>query len=424
MRVGRESKSLILVALVVAAWGGPWSPPASGQSTIPFTLESSYTWVTNSQLQAINSDGSSYFATIHPTSSPDAVEFMGVVVNNPADMEYLDPAACPSTTFPQFQTFVEALPGGTYGGYTVAPGDFGGVALYVGQTVPWFPPNTASADFTNAQWAQELSFLGASTLTTGDVVLVQADAPGLEYDGKFNINTQHMNTFAYPGYGFSITVVGQTRPPVASISLSDLVEPNGTQIFDPTMATGCEHYKGSLVHLNDLLLTDPGDWGGGTPVTIQQGNLTFPMQVGLDNGLASLNPQTLSTRPFSITAIVDQEATGDDTTGFSVWLTNASNLTMAMPGDADDNGTVDINDLTIVLANYGRTGTAWSQGEFTGDGTVDVNDLTIVLAGFGQTAGAAGIQAVPEPCTLVLLSVAAGVAGLVPGRRRVARKLT
>ena len=41
---------------------------------------------------------------------------------------------------------------------------------------------------------------------------------------------------------------------------------------------------------------------------------------------------------------------------------------------------MDINDLTIVLANFGQTGMTWSQGEFTGDGTVDVNDLTIVLA--------------------------------------------
>jgi hypothetical protein len=74
-------------------------------------------------------------------------------------------------------------------------------------------------------------------------------------------------------------------------------------------------------------------------------------------------------------------------------------------GDANGDGRVDINDLTIVLANFGQTGITWSQGEFTGDGTVDINDLTIVLANFGQTAGAsaAGLAAVPEPGTLVLV---------------------
>ena len=79
-----------------------------------------------------------------------------------------------------------------------------------------------------------------------------------------------------------------------------------------------------------------------------------------------------------------------------------------MPGDANNDGRVDINDLTIVLINFGRTGMTWSQGEFTGDGNVDINDLTIVLAHFGQFA-AAGPAAVPEPSTFVLLSIGAFV---------------
>ena len=61
-------------------------------------------------------------------------------------------------------------------------------------------------------------------------------------------------------------------------------------------------------------------------------------------------------------------------------------LTPALPGDANLDGTVDINDLTVVLSHYGQTGMTWSQGEFTGDGTVDINDLTIVLAHYGQSA--------------------------------------
>ena len=59
-------------------------------------------------------------------------------------------------------------------------------------------------------------------------------------------------------------------------------------------------------------------------------------------------------------------------------------------------GRLDINDLTIVLSNFGQTGMTWSQGDFNDDGTVDINDLTIVLTNFGQIAST-GIQAVPEP---------------------------
>ena len=83
-----------------------------------------------------------------------------------------------------------------------------------------------------------------------------------------------------------------------------------------------------------------------------------------------------------------------------------------MPGDANLDGRVDINDLTIVLAHYGQTGGMnWGTGEFNGDGKVDINDLTIVLAHYGQSVGAsarAGLSAVPEPSILALL--AAGLA--------------
>jgi probable HAF family extracellular repeat protein len=79
-------------------------------------------------------------------------------------------------------------------------------------------------------------------------------------------------------------------------------------------------------------------------------------------------------------------------------------LTPAEAGDANGDGRVDINDLTIVLANFGQTGATWWQGNFTGDGTVDVNDLTTVLSNFGYGVTApAGVSAVPEPSALALL---------------------
>jgi hypothetical protein len=82
-------------------------------------------------------------------------------------------------------------------------------------------------------------------------------------------------------------------------------------------------------------------------------------------------------------------------------------LTPLEPGDANGDGRVDINDLTIVLSNFGQTGMTWSQGNFTGDPTVDINDLTILLSnyGYGVTA-AAGVKGVPEPAALVLLLAA------------------
>jgi uncharacterized protein (DUF2141 family) len=56
----------------------------------------------------------------------------------------------------------------------------------------------------------------------------------------------------------------------------------------------------------------------------------------------------------------------------------------------------------------------WSQGDFNGDGKVDINDLTIVLANYGQSVGssAAGtVSAVPAPSAVLL--TAAGLLDLV-----------
>ena len=71
---------------------------------------------------------------------------------------------------------------------------------------------------------------------------------------------------------------------------------------------------------------------------------------------------------------------------------------------------MDVNDLTIVLANFGKTtGMSWSTGDFSGDGRVNINDLTVVLSNFGQSAGSSAARpaAVPEPATLVLLCIGA-----------------
>jgi probable HAF family extracellular repeat protein len=102
-------------------------------------------------------------------------------------------------------------------------------------------------------------------------------------------------------------------------------------------------------------------------------------------------------------------------------------LTPLKPGDANGDGRVDINDLTIVLANFGQTGMTWSQGCMDGDptGTLDINDLTIVLSHYGYGVSASAPSSVPEPSALVLLTVAACATGFasVMGRltlRRVA----
>ncbi len=85
---------------------------------------------------------------------------------------------------------------------------------------------------------------------------------------------------------------------------------------------------------------------------------------------------------------------------------NGGGVETLMPGDANLDDKVDINDLTIVLANYGKTGATWTTGDFTGSGVVDINDLTIVLANYNQSysASAGGLAAVPEPSAVLPIS--------------------
>jgi hypothetical protein len=82
-------------------------------------------------------------------------------------------------------------------------------------------------------------------------------------------------------------------------------------------------------------------------------------------------------------------------------------------GDANGDGAVNVNDLSVVLTNYNKAGMTWSQGDFNGDGTVDVSDLSKVLTNYNKTAGlsAAGTAPVPEPGAVAMLAV--GLLGLL-----------
>jgi hypothetical protein len=89
-------------------------------------------------------------------------------------------------------------------------------------------------------------------------------------------------------------------------------------------------------------------------------------------------------------------------------------------GDADLNGTVNINDLSNVLTNYDKTLSAnwWGSGDFDGNQSVNISDLSKVLTNYDKTAAlsAGAVKAVPEPSSLLL--AAAGLFGLMSFARR------
>ncbi len=62
----------------------------------------------------------------------------------------------------------------------------------------------------------------------------------------------------------------------------------------------------------------------------------------------------------------------------------------SVPGDANNDGKVNVSDLGILATNYGAlVGATWSTGDFNGDGKVNVSDLGILATNYGYGMGQA-----------------------------------
>jgi hypothetical protein len=52
------------------------------------------------------------------------------------------------------------------------------------------------------------------------------------------------------------------------------------------------------------------------------------------------------------------------------------------PADINDDRTVDLPDLTLLLGHFGNPGIR-PDGDINGDGLIDLTDLTLMLSAFG-----------------------------------------
>jgi len=79
-------------------------------------------------------------------------------------------------------------------------------------------------------------------------------------------------------------------------------------------------------------------------------------------------------------------------------------------GDADLNQQVNFTDFASLSTNLGSSGTGWEQDNFNLDDTTNFADFVALANNYGTdlSSGVSVQETVPEPASLVLLSLAVG----------------
>lgn len=257
--------------------------------------------VTHAELQAVTSTGTSAWVE----SFPFAIR--GVIVNDPEEM--LDPTFNPDATTPptggQYQLFIQAF----------AAGDRGGTALYMSQR------SYLGDHYDAPTWANEMQRVmydgHGRKFRKGDWVEVTA-RKALDFSGKRNINEAHRTT-ASNDFDVALVKANAGVPQAEAIRLSDLLRADNSQIFDPSRATGGEHWQGMRVRLDGLRLTSTNGWGqsawSNRICTATDGsNRTFQLRMPRTD----LGAPPATTAVFSATGILNQE--GSFTNGYELFV--------------------------------------------------------------------------------------------------------
>lgn len=136
-------------------------------------------------------------------------------------------------------------------------------------------------------------------------------------------------------------------------------------------------------------LFEDGEAAGPPPFEFGSSSVNVPPTIAFDVFLVMNNDGNTIFRMSSIvlgTAVVDIPIFGEQTVQLTAIYLDCS-LDMEIVGafcqaDVDGSGSVDVNDLLMVIGDWGCTGTCTA--DITGDGAVNVQDLLELIASWGN----------------------------------------
>ena len=277
--------------------------------------------VTN--LEAVDANGVSTWNGSFP------IVLTGVLLTDPSEMldatpDYLpwDDGANIYNLGGQWQVFVQV----------VTNGDRGGVECWMAQdygNLPW-EPHDGSDSYTDDAWTAEVNRVSHDPATghafhKGDLVTITASG-SLFYGGMQNINEEHSTD---PAYDFTISLVATNfgLPAPEVISLSSVISTNLSatghyDIFDPTRATGGEHWQGMRVRINGLTLVTTNGWNTNSDWSLRYCTATDGQgrQFPLIHPLYDIGP--VPTNQFNATGVFLQESGSgtDGTFGYELFV--------------------------------------------------------------------------------------------------------
>jgi hypothetical protein len=163
---------------------------------------------------------------------------------------------------------------------------------------------------------------------------------------------------------------------------------------------------GSTIDLADNAMIV--DHGGASPITDVKAMITNAYNGGSWNG-TGIGSGLANASTHGVGYIESSDAFTSFPATFAGRAVDATAVLIAHAryGDANLDGTVNLQDFNRLAANFGQTNTDWSRGDFTYDGITNLQDFNRLAANFGLSAGPDGVvdpqdwaalaSAVPEP---------------------------